>query len=162
MFQILRMKAGREMRRQGMEAMEWLKNKDPEKFEKLNALRKSDNRSFFKEMRNVMKEFMKEKHPQMFKMHEQNQKTRQKIKNLANKYNKAEDPEKKAEIESKLKETLAKQFDFKQKFKSKEIEMLENRTRKLKEALDARLKNKESMIDLKLKSITEGKESVEW
>ncbi len=151
-----------EMRRKGMEAMNWLKEKEPKEFERLSTLRKEDRPAFFKEMHNVMKEFMKEKHPEMLKMLEQYKKSNQKIKKLADKYKKAETAEEKAEIETKLKQVLGKQFDSKQKLKSKEVKMLENRTSKLKESLETRLKNKESIIDTRLKSITEGKEAVEW
>ncbi len=151
-----------EMHRKGMEAMNWLKEKDPKEFERLSALRKEDRPAFIKEMHNVMKEFMKEKHPEMVKMHEQYKKSNQKIKKLADKYKKAETAEEKVEIKTKLKQVLGKQFDSKQKLKSKEVKMLENRTSKLKESLETRLKNKESIIDTRLKSITEGKEAVEW
>jgi len=151
-----------EMRKQGREAMEWLKEKDPEKFEKLNKLRHADGKAFFKEMHTVMKGFMKEKHPEMFKMHEQQKKNNQKIRKLGKQYEKAETPEEKADIEKKLKEVLVKQFDSKQKLKSKEVKKLESRTSKLKESLETRLKNKESIINTRFKSITEGKEAVEW
>jgi len=157
-----RRKHAGEMRRRGAEAMEWLKEKDPEKFEKLVELRQSGGRDFFKEMRGVMKEFMKEKNPEMFKMHEQNKKNRQNIKNLADKLKEAETTEEKVELEAKLKEALGKQFDFKQKLKTKELLKLENRIKKMKESLDARQKNKESMVEMAFKGITEGKEAIEW
>ncbi len=152
------------MRRRGGEAMEWLKNKSPKKFEKLCQLKqnKETRGEFFKEMRNVMKEFMKEKNPEMFKMHEKDRKNNQKIKKLLTKFKKAEKPEKKAEIKTKIKEILANQFDFKQKMKTKEVNKLESRTSKLKESLELRLKNKESIVKTRLKSIIEGKEAVEW
>ena len=151
-----------EMRRRGMAAMEWLKGKDPEKFEKLNKLHHSDNRAFFKEMRGVMKDFMKEKNPEMFKMKEQHQKTDQKIKKLLKRYKNAKDPEKKNEIAAKLKAALGKQFELKQEFKSKEIKKLERRTNNLKKSLETRQQNKVSIVETKFKELTNGKESVEW
>ena len=149
-------------RRKGMEAMNWLKEKDPKEFERLSALRQADRPSFFKEMHKVMKGFMKKNHPEIVKMHEQHKKSNQKIKKLADKYKKAATAEEKAKIETNLKQVLGKQFDSKQKLKFKEVKKLENRTNKLKESLETRLKNKESIIATRLKSITEGKEAVEW
>lgn len=146
----------------GRKPLEQLRKKDPEKFKKLMKLRQEDRPAFFKEMKDVMKDFMKEKHPEMIKFHEKHKGNQQKIMKLSDKYKKAEKPEEKIEIKTKIKSVLGKEFDLKQKMKSKEVKRLENRTNKLKQTLEDRQKNKESIVETKLKTITEGKEVVEW
>ena len=142
--------------------IEKMRENNPEEFERLMRLRKEDREAFRKEIHKRYKEQFKKDNPEAFKKMQEMKKTQKKINLLNEEYQKCEDEDKKKEIKQQMKDLIGKAFDTTQEFREKEINNLEKKTKELRKKVKKRSKNKEEMVDLKLKALIDGEETVKW
>lgn len=139
-----------------------MRKENPEEFERLMKLRKEDPKAFRKEIHKRYKKQFKKDNPEAFKKMQEMKKTHKKIKLLNQEYKKCEDADKKKEIKQQMKDLIGNAFDVTQEFREKEINNLEKKTKELRKKVRKRGKNKKEMVELKLKGLIDGEETVRW
>jgi hypothetical protein len=81
---------------------------------------------------------------------------------LSKQYRKASDDQEKGQITKKLKTVLSELFDLREKERSRRIKQLEQELARLKESLNNRKKNKDTIVQQRIDEITGKKENLEW
>jgi len=163
-----RMRSGREEERgpeardQIRGAMRWLKQNHPEAFEKLNRLREENPQKFRAEMREWLKKYAQENNPEQYQRFKEMREHEQKMHALARQYRAEDEPEKKKELKEQIRAALTEEFEHRQEIRGKELEQLETRLNEYRKTLKQREKNKEQLIDIEVKRLTQGPQSVEW
>jgi len=137
-----------------------LKENNPEEFERLMNLRRENPMAFRKEIHKRFKKQFKKEHPEAFKKMQEMKEIRKEISKLSKEYNKCEDEKAKAEIKNKIEELVNKSFDITQELREKEIANLEKRTKGLRKKLRKRVKNKKDIVNLRVKGIIDGEDTV--
>lgn len=144
------------------ESAEWLRANNPKEFERLQALHKENPDAFRKEMRRALQEYAKKEHPEQYKQFAKMRKSEERLQKLAKQYRAAQDPAEKTKIEQDMRTELEQQFAEKQKMRQQELEALEKRLNEFRASLLSREQNKEAMIDMRIKALTEGPDAVNW
>ena len=139
-----------------------MRKENPEEFKRLMKLRKEDPKAFKKEIHKRYKEQFKKDNPEAFKKMKEMKETHKKIKLLNQEYKKCEDADKKKEIKQQMKDLIGNAFDVTQEFREKEINNLEKKTKELRKKVRKRGKNKKEMVELRLKGLIDGEETVKW
>ena len=139
-----------------------MREKNPEEFERLMRLRKEDREAFRKEIHKRYKEQFNKDNPEAFKKMQEMKETKKKIDLLNQEYKKCEDEDKKIEIKKQMKNLIGKAFDITQEFREEKINDLEKKAKELRKKVRKRGKNKKEMVDLKLKGLIDGEETVKW
>jgi len=153
---------GKDMHRKMRAKMEKMLKENPEEFERLMKLRKEDPKAFKKEIHKRYKEQFKKDNPEAFKKMQKMKETHKKINLLNQEYQKCEDKDKKIEIKQQMKELIGNAFDVTQELREKKINDLEKKTKDLRKKVKKRGRNKKEMVDLKLKGLIDGEETVKW
>ena len=153
---------GKDMHGKMREKIKKMRKENPEEFEQLMKLRKEDPKAFKKEIHKRYKEQFKKDNPEAFKKMQEMKKTHKKIKLLNQEYKKCEDADKKKEIKQQMKDLIGNAFDVTQEFREKEINNLEKKTKELRKKVRKRGKNKKEMVELRLKGLIDGEETVRW
>ncbi|MEQ8186871.1 MAG: hypothetical protein ABRQ39_02775 [Candidatus Eremiobacterota bacterium] len=81
---------------------------------------------------------------------------------LARKYRKAREEEEKGQISKKLKSILSELFDLREKERARRIKQLEQELARLKESLNNRKKNKDTIVQQRMDELTGKKENLQW
>lgn len=81
---------------------------------------------------------------------------------LAEEYRKVENEQERRKIKEQLRTILSEQFDLKEEEKSARIKKLEDEIARLKEELAKRKKNKEEIINMRLKDLLGESRYLEW
>lgn len=144
------------------ESAEWLRANNPKEFERLQALHKENPDAFRKEMRQALQEYAKKEHPEQYKQFAKMRKSEERLQKLAKQYRAAQDPAGKTKVEQDMRTELEQQFAEKQKLRQQELEALEKRLNEFRASLQSREQNKQAMIDLRIKALTEGPDAVNW
>ena len=153
---------GKDMHAKIRKKIEKMCKENPEEFERLMKLRKEDPKAFKKEIHKRYKEQFKKDNPEAFKKMKEMKETHKKIKLLNQEYQKCEDADKKKEIKQQMRDLIGNAFDVTQEFREKEINNLEKKTKELRKKVRKRGKNKDEMVDLRLKGLIDGEETVKW
>lgn len=140
----------------------WLKEKDPKKAAELDALRTADPDAFGGQMREVVKQYMKEKHPDVVARIRELREAEQRTRSLVEQVRKEQDPTKKDEIRAALREELRKEFERRQRARKEEVAKLETRLGDLKAKLEQRTETKDELIEARMADLIEGQETREW
>jgi len=153
---------GKDMHGKMRKKMGKMRKDNPEEFEQLMKLRKEDPKAFRAEIHKRYKEQFKKDNPEAFKKMQEMKKTKKKINLLNQEYKKCEDKEKKKEIKQQMRDLIGNAFDVTQEFREKEISNLEKKTKELRQKVRKRGRNKKEMVDLKVKGLIDGEETVKW
>ena len=127
-----------------------MKEKDPEKFKKLMELREKDPEAFRKKM-------VQEYGERFRKSREEFDKTRKEIGELLKKYNEAASEEEKSSIKGQLKEKLTESFKKDLERRNDKVQKLEKYLVEIKEQIEERESNQESLINEQLEYLIQGK-----
>jgi len=144
------------------QSAEWLRTNNPKEFERLQALHKENPEAFRQEMRNALQEYAKKEQPEQYKQLAKMRKAEEHLQKLAQQYRNEQDPAKKTKLEQDMRTELEQQFAEKQKLRQQELEALEKRLSEFRASLQSREQNKEAMIELRVKALTEGPDAVNW
>jgi hypothetical protein len=136
-------------------AMDWLKQNNPEEFNRLTQLKEENPRALRREISKVLQDYAKEKHPVQYKRMTQNRAHMKKMRELRQQYRSETDPQKRAEIEQEMRTVLADAFDKKQAARKQELEKLEERIKQFRETLKKNSEKKQATIDARLKDWTQ-------
>jgi hypothetical protein len=143
-------------------AMEWLRREHPEKFERLVQMRRENPREFHEHMRNVLREYFRQQHPELMAHAEEQREQEHELQTLAAKYRETQTEEERAVVKSEMRGLLEKSFDQRQKVRKAELKKLEERIDEFRATLKAREENKKQMIEMRLKGLIDGEASVAW
>jgi len=144
------------------QSAEWLRTNNPKEFERLQALHKENPEAFRKEMRKALQEYAKKEHPEQYKQFAKMRKSEERLRKLAQQCCAEQDPAKKTKLEQDMRTELEQQFTEKQALRQQELEALEKRLTEFRASLQSREQNKEAMIDMRIKALTEGPDAVNW
>ncbi len=81
---------------------------------------------------------------------------------LAKQYRKATGEDEKGQITKKLKTILNELFDLREKERARRIKQLEQELTRLKESLNSRKKNKDTIVQQRIDELTGKKENLQW
>ena len=81
---------------------------------------------------------------------------------LSKQYRKTSGEQEKGQITKKLKTVLSELFDLREKERAKRIKQLEQELARLKESLNNRKKNKDTIVQQRIDELTGKKENLEW
>ena len=81
---------------------------------------------------------------------------------LSKQYRKASGEQEKGQITKKLKTVLSELFDLREKERARRIKQLEQELARLKESLNNRKKNKDTIVQQRIDELTGKKENLEW
>jgi hypothetical protein len=155
-------KGHRGMRKKMEGKFKKMRKDDPKEYERLMKLRKDDPAAFRKEIHKRFEKQFKKENPEAFKRMQEMKKIKKNVDALNKEYKKCEDADKKKEIKQKMRDFIGRAFDITQEFREKKINDLEKKTKNLRKNLKKRGKNKKEMVNLKLKGLIDGEETVKW
>jgi len=133
---------------QEKEALEYLKQRRPEIYEQMVALRDRDPQQYRRSLRNVsiFVGHLRKMPKDVAAAYEEVQQSRLALWRLAREYAKADTPERKQQLESSMHEQADKQFHADQIIRRHRLSELEEQIRQLKSELDQRAKDSNSVI----------------
>ncbi|RLD12559.1 MAG: hypothetical protein DRI44_00010 [Chlamydiae bacterium] len=152
----------REMRKKIEKKIRKLRGNNPEEFERLMKLRKENPGAFRKEIHKRYKKQFEKENPEAFKRMQEMKKIKKQVYGLNQKFKKCKDADKKKELKQQMRDLIGRAFDVTQEFREKEISNLEKKTKQLRQKVRKRGKNKKEMVDLRLKGLIDGEETVKW
>jgi len=155
-------KAHRGMRKKMEGKFKKMREDNPKEFERLMKLRKDDPAAFRKEIHKRFEKQFKKENPEAFKRMQEMKKIKKNVDALNKEYKKCEDADKKKEIKKQMRDLIGRAFDITQEFREKKVNDLEKKTKELRKNLKKRGKNKKEMVDLRLKGLIDGEETVKW
>jgi len=155
-------KAYRGMRKKMEGKFKKIREDNPKEYERLMKLRKNDLSAFKKEIHKRFKKQFEKENPEAFKRMQEMKKLKKNVDELNEKYKKGEDADKKKEIKKQMRDLIGRAFDITQEFREKKINNLEKKTKELRKSLRKREKNRKEMVDLRLKGLLDGEETVKW
>jgi len=144
------------------EKIEKMRKENPEEFERLMKLRKENPEAFRKEIHKRYKKQFKKDNPEAFKKMQEMQEIKKQVHTLNQEYIKCEDADKKKEVKQQMRDLIGRSFDITQEFREEKINNLEKKTKDLRKKLQQRGENKKEMVDLRLKGLIDGEETVKW
>ncbi len=147
--------------------MEYLRENNPEKFERMKALKTKRPDLYLKIVKKGIKEMylmkkLKEEDPARYKRKKEILKLRNKKRRLVKEYRKCESAERKEEIKKEIKESLDKLFDLKQEENYCKIADVEKKLKKLRKRGETRKRNKKKIINQRFNQIINNAEDLGW
>ena len=155
-------KAHRGMRKKMEGKFKKMCEDNPKEYERLMKLRKDDPAAFRKEIHKRYEKQFKKENPEAFKRMQEMKKLKKNVGKLNKEYKKCEDADKKKEIKKQMKDLIGRAFDITQEFREGKINNLEKKTKELRKKVKQRGKNKKEMVNLRLKGLIDGEETVKW
>ena len=143
-------------------AMDWMRQERPEQFHELVRLRRENPPEFRERVRGVMREYFKQKHPDMYAHFKQQREQEEQLRTLAEKYRASTNAEERVAIQSEMRGLLEQSFAQRQQARMAELKKLEERLEEFRETLKAREDNKAELIEMRLKGLIEGDATVKW
>jgi len=155
-------KGHRGMRKKMEGKFKKMREDNPKEYERLMKLRKDNPTAFRKEIHKRYEKQFKKENPEAFKRMQEMKKIKKNVDALNKEYKKCEDADKKKEIKKQMRDLISRAFDITQEFREKKINDLEKKTKNLRKKLNKRGKNKKEMVNLRLKGLIDGEETVKW
>ncbi len=137
--------------------MQHFKEANPEQYEELMQLREKDPQAFRERMRDVMRQQLAGRDGEKNRMRELSERQR----DLARQYQEAEDPERKEQIRTELREVVEKAFDERVEYHRDRLERMEKEIERLKDHIKQRVSLKDEIVERRISELTE-KSMLDW
>lgn len=149
------------------EVVEFLRSWDPYRLKRLEGARERSpheymgilQESFF-EMRRVQE--LQRTDPEAYESMKKERSLEMESFEIGEQIRATEDPAKRDELKAKLKPILAELFDLREKHKDQEIKRLEKELNRLKEQVERRRKNKDAIVERRLRELSGEQLDDEW
>ncbi|MCK4532523.1 hypothetical protein KAU39_01950 [bacterium] len=147
--------------------MHYVKENDPEKFERMKNLKMEKPNLYLKIVSNGIKEMhimrkLKKDDPVRYERRKKILQLKGKNWRLGKEYRKCESAERKEEIKKEIKKSLDNLFDLKQEENYCKIDGVEKKLKKLRKRGETRKKNKKKIIDQRFNQIINNAEDLGW
>jgi polyhydroxyalkanoate synthesis regulator phasin len=150
------------------EVAAWLKENEPHLAEQLNILgrekRWDEQERLLRDVYGKMTAMqdLKRRDPKEFERVQKMNRLDADSRRLGEDLRRAKDPETRAELKAKLKETLVELFDMRETARWRELEALEAQVKELRRTLESRKENRDKIIEKRAKELGGEKDDTDW
>lgn len=148
------------------ELLEFIRERNSNEAEDLERLRNTNEMAYLKYLLalnyKTELEVVKESDPEKYERYKKMQFLEQEAKALAKTYQQKESDKDRKEIRKKLREILVDLFDYREQKREEEIVRLDEKLQELRKVLDERKKNKDAIVDRRLKELLGDMEHLAW